>query len=64
MKISDLQPGQQFKLLHQLKFRTVSRIIELGHGNNIPKEHKGKTLVLLDDCKQLTIDPTTEITIK
>lgn len=58
-----LGTGMQFKLPGKRKFRTVAKKHQLGTGDNIPAEHKGKLLVITDECKQFILDKEQEVII-
>lgn len=64
IKVEELVSGQEFKLKGQRKFRVFSKYMELGSGDNIPAQHKGKLLVILSNCRQLILDKETEIEVK
>ena len=64
MKAKELQPGQQFKQKGQRKWRTVIKVVDCDIIRGRPVEHKGKLLIVLDDCRQWVIDPETELIIK
>lgn len=61
MTIQQLNPGDSFKIGNQRKPRVFKRSVLL-EGERIPAEHKGKLLVILNDCRQMVLDPDTEVT--
>jgi hypothetical protein len=62
MKVSDLKRNDLFKFSNQRKFRKF-RQSEILNGDLIPKEHKGKTLIIYDNCKQMIADKNDEVEI-
>lgn len=64
IKVSELAEGQQFKLTGNRKFQTVNKLINLGVGDNIPTEHKGKILVVLSNCAQYCLNPDTSVIVQ
>lgn len=62
MKIERLMPGQAFRTGKQTKFRIFRKAVIL-NGENIPVEHKGKLLVIHDNCKQSIMEPGTEVIV-
>lgn len=56
MKITELKKGQLFKLGNQRKFRRFFSC-EIINNLNI----KNKLIVCYDDCKQMVVDPSTEV---
>ncbi len=63
MKAKDLQSGQAFHLPGKRKFRTVKKVFECDPKKGFLDEHKGKLLIVLDDCRQMILDPDTEVMI-
>jgi hypothetical protein len=64
MKAKELQPGQQFKQNGQRKWRTVNKVFECDSFKGNPEVYKGQLLVVLDNCRQLILDPEDELIIK
>lgn len=62
MKVSDLKRNDLFKFPNQRKFRKF-RQSDVLNGDFIPKEHKGKTLIIYDNCKQMIADENDEVEI-
>lgn len=60
MKITELKFGDMFRYGKQKNYRQFlqSHLLE---GANFPAEHVGKFVVVYDNCKQLIIDPDTEV---
>ena len=50
---SELIEGDRFRQFRQRKWRTVHKIIHLKETDNIPDEHKGKLLIIVDRCRQI-----------
>jgi hypothetical protein len=63
MKFQELKRGQLFKFGKQKNFRQFLDC-HLLNGDNIPNEHKGKMLVIYDNCKQMIADPETEVIVE
>lgn len=63
MKFQELKRGQLFKFGKQKNFR---RFLDchLLNGDNIPTEHKGKLLVIFDNCKQMVVEPEMEVIVE
>ena len=62
IKVQDLQPGMQFRLPGQRKFKTVSKVIELKDHDDI--EPKGrKILIIFEGCRQNAILKYTQVEI-
>ena len=62
MKVSDLKRNDLFRFPNQRKFRKFLQS-EILNGDSIPKEHKGKTLIIYDNCKQMISDKNCEVEI-
>jgi hypothetical protein len=60
MTAKELIKGQAFKLPGQRKYRYIIAIMIL-EGAFVPKEHKGKILIVDDDCHQWILDPEREV---
>ncbi len=63
MKAKDLTPGQEFKIAGKRKLRKIKEIITLKASDLIPESQIGKLLIVLDNCKQIILDPNTEVII-
>jgi hypothetical protein len=63
MKANELNPGQEFKLPGQRKFRTVTKVIELTEFDHIPPVGK-KVLVIHDGCRQLSVLRDEEVIVR
>lgn len=61
MQAKDLKIGNGFKLKGQRKLRFINKIIKLKETDNILPEHRGKLLIIHSGCKQLILDPETNI---
>lgn len=61
--IESLKPGQRFKICNQRKFRTFLKAKSL-LGENVLEEHRGKILVVLDNCRQMICDPGQEVQLE
>jgi len=64
MKAKELIPGQAFHLPGKRKFRTVKKVFECDLMKGSPEAHKGKLLIVLDDCRQIILDPEADLIIK
>jgi hypothetical protein len=55
IQVKDLKEYDFFKL-HKNKrtFHVFKKLVKLG--NNVPAEFKGKSLIILNNCKQISID--------
>lgn len=63
IKIKDLKEYDFFKLLKsQRKFRVFKKLVKLG--DNVPSEFKGKSLLILTNCKQITVNENDTCFIK
>lgn len=56
--VQNLKEGNEFKLHGQRKWRNVRKIIHL-----LPEPHKGCTLIIYDDCKQMVLPPEVDVLI-
>lgn len=63
MKIQELKRGERFRVGKQKKFREFLDL-HLLNGDNIPLEHKGKLLVIYDNCKQMICDPDVDVEVE
>ncbi len=61
MKITELKHGDKFKLPGQRNFRTFNCSHDLGNDEKIPADHRGKMLVILDNCRQMIVDKDEEL---
>lgn len=64
IKAKELKPGDQFKMNKQRVFRTVGKIVPVTKETweeNSFKALEGKMLIILSDCRQIVIEPETEV---
>jgi hypothetical protein len=61
MNIQDLKDGDKFRIKPQKKWRTFKLCLLLNYSEKIPKEHLNKVLVIFDGCKQMIVEPWTEV---
>jgi hypothetical protein len=55
IKIKDLKEDDFFKLQKtQRIFRVFKKLIKLG--DDVPAQFKGKSLIILNNCKQITVN--------
>ncbi|HEY0056307.1 MAG TPA: hypothetical protein VGB63_13200 [Pedobacter sp.] len=56
--------GDQYKIGKQRKFRTVMKLHPLPDGEGIPEEHRGKILIIHDNCGQCVMAPDALVDLK
>lgn len=59
----DLKPGDQFKYRpRQKEFRTVNKVVSVPE--SAPKQFQGQLIIVLSNCRTLTMQPQEEVIIK
>lgn len=62
MTVADLKEGDDFKWRSTQKdFRTVKKIISVPESPAMPESYKGCLIIVLTNCKCVTLHPSTEI---
>ena len=65
MTVQDLKPGDEFKWKpRQAEFRTVKEIIPVPYTPSMPDHYEGALIIVLSNCRTLTIQPREEVIIK
>lgn len=63
IKIKDLKEFDFFKLSKsQRRYRVFKKLVKLG--NDVPEQFKGKSLLILNNCKQITVNENDTCFIK
>ncbi|WP_157509949.1 hypothetical protein [Flavobacterium denitrificans] len=64
-KVSELKKGDHFKWdLNQKKYRQVFDIIPVPESETLPEHYKGGLIIVLDNCKTITLQPSAEVVIE
>lgn len=62
--VKDLRESDQFKFIGKRKFWNFKKFVELSNSPGMPVHHRGKHLIIVDDCKQFVCDKDLQVEVK